>query len=135
MKRLLVLLVLTASTLSAQAPIAGVNALKVGQVRIIASYLGFDGKLVADTMVLNIAPVPIATIGLFNATFPPRWVSGVTVGKTFCAIAQAKDVQGNILTGRKVSFSSSDTLIAKLFQSAGCADTTVDISKMPVISP
>lgn len=138
MKRFLALLTFClASTLAAQTspPAAGINALKVGQVRIVASYLGFDGKLVADTMVLNIAPVPIATISLVNATNPIRWVNQITLGKTFCAYAQAKDAQGNILTGRKVSFTSSDTTVAKVFPSVGCSDTTVNTSLLPVITP
>jgi len=129
--RLALSLAFCASALGAQP--SAVATLKPGQVRIITSYLNTTGRLVADTMVVNVLPVPVATVRLFNQINPPRWVSDIVVGKTFCAYAQARDDAGNVVTGRKVTMVSTDTLIARVAVSAVCPDTTVDMTKLQTL--
>lgn len=125
-------LLLAAAPLSAQGGVnpADVKAIKPGQVQIIGSYLNANGKLVSDTILLTVQPPAIATIALFNQINPSRWVSTTTVGKSFCAYASAVDSSGNLLTGRKMVFTSSDTTVAKISVSSVCPDTSVDMSKI-----
>ncbi len=107
--------------------------LKPGQVQIVASYLNANGQLVADTTVLTVMPVAIAKIDLFNQVNPARWISSITIGKQFCPYAVARDTAGNILTGRKVTFTSTDTTVAKITTSSVCPDTTVDMSRLNAV--
>jgi hypothetical protein len=113
-----------------------VTTLRPGQVRIIASYIDATGHQRADTVVVNVQPVPVATVQLFNQVNPAAWTGTAVVGRPFCVYVQAKDSAGNVLTGRAVQLTSTDTTVAKITSSGACADTTVDITKViPVVLP
>lgn len=77
-----------------------VTAVKVGAARITASV---EGKLGAAT--IHVVPVPVATV-----TIAP--VPAVVAGETAQLAAALKDAKGNTLSGRTVTWSSSDAAIA-----------------------
>ena len=108
------------------------TTIKPGQIRLVASYFNASGRLVSDTVIFTVTPVPIATIDIFNAFNPPRWIATTSVGRTFCAFAQAKDSSGNVITGRPIVWGTSDTTVLKVGTSTICPDTTVDASKLTV---
>jgi hypothetical protein len=130
--RLLPLALCVAVPAFAQRQPAGVTPLRPGQVRIVETYLNANGATVADTTIINVLPVAVATVDLLNTFNPPGWTSNVTIGKPFCAYAVARDAAGNVLTGRPVAFTSLDTTVAKITLSQVCPDTTIDPAKMQV---
>lgn len=136
MKRLAVALLMLASIgvgaqVPTRVPTAGVTPILPGQVQIVATYVNANGKVVSDTTRINVLPVAVSLIELFNTFNPPGWTTDVQIGKPFCAYAQAKDSVGNILTGRPVTFTSTNPQVAAITPSALCPDTTIDASKIP----
>ena len=128
--RWLLVAFLVASAVNAQQVTTrgSVMPVKPGQVQLVATYFNANGKLVSDTILISVLPVavaPVASVEIFNAFLPPRFINQVTVGRPFCAFAQAKDSVGNVLTGRAVTWTVGDTSIAKLTPNPLCPDTTV----------
>jgi uncharacterized protein YjdB len=73
-----------------------VTAVSIGTTRIVATA---EGR--ADTAVVTVTPVPVATVAISPAT------SSLFVGETTTLIATARDANGGALTGRAVTWSSS----------------------------
>lgn len=132
-RRLAFLALAFATPLAAQQQPTGVTPIRPGQVRIVATYVNPNGKVVSDTTLIVVGPVPLATWQFLN-TFGPNgasWNPNVTAGKPFCAFVVAHDSAGNVLTGRTIGpITSLDTSIAKITISQVCPDTTIDPAKM-----
>lgn len=112
------------------------------------SWRGLTTALSADTVTVNVPcvadPNKTASVELFNrfgrdstGLVVGRWVDSMTVGQTFCVYVVTKNSAGKILTGKRPTLSSSDTLIAKFgadsVQTTGpgiplgaCPDTTIN---------
>lgn len=108
-----------------------ITSVAVGTAVFVVTYTK-DGRTVADTFSLVVTQRAIATLSLFNATDPIRWVPAVNVGQTFCPYVLAKDSLGNVLTGNSVIISSSNPAIASVQHSVFCPDTTVDPAKVVI---
>ena len=97
-----------------------VSGLKVGSVTITASSEGKSG-----TATVTVTPAPVASV---NVT-PPT--ATVIVGQTTTLAAQTLDGSGNVLTGRTVTWASSNTAIATVTQAGvvtGVAPGTATIT-------
>ena len=80
-----------------------VTAVAAGSANIIATSEGKSGQA-AITVTTPIVPVATVTVSLA--------ASSVTAGGTTQATATARDANGNVLTGRSVTWSSSNTAVA-----------------------
>jgi uncharacterized protein YjdB len=80
-----------------------VSAKAAGSATIMATSEGQNG-----TASITVTQVPVATVTVSPAS------ASVQVGLTVQLSATTKDANGNILTGRTVTWSSSDTTIAKV---------------------
>jgi uncharacterized protein YjdB len=80
-----------------------VSAKAAGSATITATSEGQSG-----TASITVTQVPVATVTVSPAS------ASVQVGSTVQLSATTKDANGNILTGRTVTWSSSDTTIAKV---------------------
>jgi uncharacterized protein YjdB len=78
-----------------------VTAVDTGAVTITATSEGVSG-----TASVTIVPVPVASV----TVTPPSATIGV--GKTVALAAVTKDANGNILTGRTITWSTSDATVA-----------------------
>ncbi len=87
------------ATVSATGVVTGVAA--GGPVAIAATS---EGR--SSTATITVIPIPVATVAVMPAT------ASVTVGRTVPLTATTKDAGGNVLTGRVVTWSSSDTTLA-----------------------
>ena len=84
-----------------------VSALKAGPVTITATSEGKSGS----TSIVVAAPVStVASVATMTLSVPPS----LNVGETAQAIVTLKDAAGNVLTGRTVSFVSSDHNIVSI---------------------
>jgi uncharacterized protein YjdB len=95
------------STVATVSPSGLVTAVAAGSVTIHASVEGVDGSagLSVGAADLPVTTVPVATVSVLVA-------SRLTVGQTVQATAVAKDVNGNVLTGRPVVWASLDSSVA-----------------------
>ena len=97
-----------------------VSGIKVGSVTITASSEGKSG-----TATVTVTAAPVASV---NVT-PPT--ATVTVGQTTTLTAQTLDGSGNALTGRAITWTSSNTAIATVTQGGvvtGAAPGTATIT-------
>lgn len=78
-----------------------VTAVTTGTVNIRATSEGVTGQ---RSLTVSVAPVATVTVGLAS--------SAITVGSTTTATAATFDANGNVLTGRSVTWSSSNTAVA-----------------------
>ena len=86
-----------------------ITALSVGSATITAWAQGVAGTL--GFTVVNAAPAPVANVSFtLNA-------SALQVGQTTQGSAILRDASGNILTGRTVTYSSSNTAVATISSS------------------
>jgi uncharacterized protein YjdB len=85
-----------------------VAAAGVGTATITATSEG-----VSSTLVFTVAPAPVATV---NALLGD---SSLTVGATTNATAELRDARGNVLTGRTVTWTTSDAAIATVNATTG----------------
>lgn len=80
-----------------------VTARAVGNASITASTAAHTG-----TATVSVLPAPIASL-----TVSPGSAS-VTIGDTLPLVATPRDANGNVLTGRSISWASSDTTVASV---------------------
>jgi trimeric autotransporter adhesin len=85
-----------------------VAAAGVGSATITATSEG-----VSSTIVFTVAPAPVATV---NALLGD---SSLTVGATTNATAELRDARGNIVTGRTITWATSDAAVATVDASTG----------------
>jgi uncharacterized protein YjdB len=78
-----------------------VTALKVGTATITASS---DGK--SGTATVTVTAAPVATVTVTPAT------ASLTVGQTATLAAETRDANGTVLTGRQVTWSTSNASVA-----------------------
>jgi uncharacterized protein YjdB len=78
-----------------------VTALKVGTATITASS---DGK--SGTATVTVTAAPVATVAVTPAT------ASLTVGQTTTLAAETRDANGTVLTGRPVTWSTSNASVA-----------------------
>jgi len=102
-------------------PTGLVTAVSAGSVQIIAMSEGKTGSAT-----LNVTPAPVATVTVTPGT--ATLVLGITPTQQLTAVA--KDANGNVLTGRTVSWSSSNTGAATvsatgLVTAVGAGATTI----------
>ena len=88
-----------------------VTAVAVGTASIVATSEGKTGS--ATVTVTTAAPVPVATVSVSLAA------SSLVAGATTQATATARDASGNVLTGRTVAWSSSNTSVATVDGASG----------------
>jgi uncharacterized protein YjdB len=100
-----------------------VSALKVGTATITASSEGKSG-----TATVTVTAAPVATV---NVT-PPS--ASVTVGQSVNLNAQTLDATGAVLTGRAVTWSSSNTAIATVSQSGGVTGVAPGVATITATS-
>ena len=91
------------ATVSSSGLVTGVDS---GKVTITASANGGSGTA---TVTVVLAPVATVTVQPASAT--------IAVGQTTTLTATTKDASGNVLTGRAITWSSSDPTIATVSQS------------------
>lgn len=85
-----------------------VTAVGVGTATITATSEGKSG-----TSLITVTVVPVASVTVTPAT------ASIMVGATQQLAATTKDANGNVLTGRSISWSSSNTAIATVNASSG----------------
>ena len=90
-----------------------VSTLTPGVVSLTANCEGRSGSA---TLAVN--PIPVASVGV---TFP---MTSVIVGQTAQATATVRDANGNVLTGRVMTWASSDTAVATV-DGSGSVTTVV----------
>ena len=78
-----------------------VSAVGPGSANIVATSEGVTGQAA-----VSISPVPVASVTVTLSS------SSLTVGQTTQASAVTKDASGNVLTGRAITWSSSNTGVA-----------------------
>ena len=78
----------------------------IGLVQIVASVDGVSGRATLSVTALPPAPVAAVAVSLGK--------SSIIVGETTTAAAVARDSSGALLTGRQVTWSSKDTLVATM---------------------
>jgi len=97
-----------------------VTAVAVGTATITATSEGKTG-----TSMITVTPIPVATVTVSPSS------SSVKIGNTKALSATTRDVNGNVLTGRVITWSSSDTNKATVSSSGvvtGVAEGTVTIT-------
>jgi uncharacterized protein YjdB len=111
------------ATVSSSGIVRGVGP---GSAQITATVEGKSGS--ASVTVTNSAPAPVATVSVSLAS------SSIQPGSTTQATATARDANGNVLTGRSASWTSSNTGVATVSSSglvsgssAGSAQITATI--------
>lgn len=87
--------------LASVSPTGEVTALRPGAVEIKATSEGKDGWAP-----LSVIPPPVASVGVSLTS------STLSVGSTTTAAATLSDASGNVLTGRTITWSSSDVTVA-----------------------
>ncbi len=97
----------SSSSVASVSPDGLVTALAVGTANIIATSEGHIGLAA-----ITVAPPPVASVSVTLAS------SAITVGSTTQATATTQDANGGTLTGRVVSWSSDNSLVATV-SSAG----------------
>ena len=83
-----------------------VTAVAAGSAQIIATSEGQSGG--ATETVSNPAPAPVASVTVTLAS------AGLTTGQTTQATAVTRDASGNVLTGRSITWSTSDSTVARV---------------------
>ncbi|HKW09356.1 MAG TPA: Ig-like domain-containing protein, partial [Gemmatimonadaceae bacterium] len=83
-----------------------VHAVGAGNVNIVATAEGINGSAS-----LAVTPIPVASVTVSLAS------SSVNVGQTTQATAVTRDANGNVLSGRSISWASSNTNIASVSSS------------------
>jgi len=91
-----------------------VSALAVGTTNIVASSQGVTGQAVLT--VSTTAPPPPAPVATVVVSLG---ASSLTTGQTTQATAVTKDAAGNVLTGRTIIWTSSNTAIATVTANGG----------------
>ncbi|MGQ0538135.1 MAG: Ig-like domain-containing protein [Gemmatimonadaceae bacterium] len=87
-------------------PSGVVTGVAIGSAAITASAAGLSG-----TAVVTVRPTPVATVTVTPAT------AHVSTGKSRQLTATLRDASGNVLTGRSVTWTSSNLLVATVSSS------------------
>jgi uncharacterized protein YjdB len=112
------------STIARVSPTGAVTTIAAGTANIIATSEGKSGS--ATLTVTATPPAPVATVSVtLNAP-------SLITGQSTQAVATLKDANGNTLTGRVVTWSSSDSTIARV-SSAG-AVTSVGAGTASIVA-
>ena len=114
------------ATISAAGVAGGVTA---GTVTITATSEGVSGQTsLTVTTTAPPPPPPVATVAVSLGS------SSVTTGQSTQATAVLKDAGGNVLTGRTISWSSSNTAVATVNASGAVTSVAAGTSKITATS-
>lgn len=97
-----------------------------GVTTLTITILNQNGKVVTAAVPVTVVPRPLATLSLYNALNPARWIDTITVGQSFCILAVGRDSAGNVLPGLPVTFTSSNPAVATITTSPACPNVTID---------
>ena len=100
-----------------------VRAIAPGSAAITATVDGVGGA-----SVITVVPVPIATVSVLLAA------TSMTVGGTTQATATARDVANNVLTGRSVTWASSNSAVATVSTSGLVTTVAVGVTTITATS-
>jgi len=129
-------------TIVPDAAVRGQQATIIGEVPgttyVVASWRRSDGITLRDSARMQITSVRVTKmlVGLkFSRTVTGAWeqvAPAMTVGEQGrCLYAVALDKRGQVITGRAVTFQSSDPSVATFAAGGACPDTTIDPGKLP----
>lgn len=105
------------STLNAAVATVGgtglVRAQAIGSVGIVASATGAGGATISDTAIMTVTPRPVDSVEVL----PDR--SSLLIGEQQALTATMRDRFGNVLSGRTVTWTSSDAGVAAVDLNTG----------------
>ncbi len=90
-----------------------VRAQTLGSVGIVASATGAGGATISDTAIITVTPRPVDSVEVLPAR------ASLLIGETQTLAATLRDRFGNVLTGRTVTWSSSDANVAAIDPNTG----------------